>query len=75
MITTRRFIGMRKATQISVGPAEDSAVSDRAVRVIHVVLALYLLPALLVVLALGGLGMVVVGVGRVFAGPIQGSIG
>ena len=46
---------------------------DRAVRVVQIALAIYLIPVLLVVLAIGGLGMVVLGNWAVFAGPIRGS--
>jgi hypothetical protein len=44
-------------------------------RVIQVVLALYLLPALLVVLAIGGLGMLIVGFAQLLTGPARASRG
>ena len=38
-------------------------------------LALYLVPALLIVLVVGGVGMLVLTVGRLLMGPIQRSVG
>jgi len=48
---------------------------DLAGRLIQIALALYLIPALLVVLVVGGVGMLVLTVGRLFSGPTQRSIG
>jgi hypothetical protein len=44
-------------------------------RLIQMALALYLVPALLAVLVMSAVGMLVLTLGRVFAGPIQRSIG
>jgi hypothetical protein len=40
-------------------------------RLIQIALAVYLLPALLVVLFVGGLGMLVLAAGRLLSGPIR----
>jgi len=52
-----------------------SVISDLAGRLIQMALALYLIPALLMVLVVGGMGMVVLTVGRLFTGPIRRSVG
>lgn len=46
---------------------------ERTGRLIQIVLALYLIPALLVVLAVGGFGMLVLEVGRSFIGSVHRS--
>lgn len=48
---------------------------DRTGRLIQIFLALYLIPVLLVVLAVGGLGMLVLGIGQAFTGPARQSLG
>jgi hypothetical protein len=45
--------------------------SDHAGRLIHAALALYLLPALLVVLAFGVVGIIVLAFGRLFIVPVR----
>jgi hypothetical protein len=63
-----------KAVMLS-GPLEKRSIAtDRASRLIQVALALYLIPALLVVLTVGGVGILVLGIGRLFTGPIQESV-
>jgi hypothetical protein len=49
-----------------------SAVAGRA---IQMALALYLVPALLIVLVVGGVGILVLAVGRLFMGPMPRSVG
>jgi hypothetical protein len=44
-------------------------------RLIQITLALYLLPVLLLVLAVGGAGMAMIAVGRFFTAPIHKPIG
>ncbi len=56
-------------------PDQDSVMSDRTVRAIHVALALYLVPVLLAVLAVGGIGIVIVGIARTMTGMRRGSFG
>jgi hypothetical protein len=45
--------------------------SDHAGRLIHAALALYLLPALLVVLAVGVVGIIMLAFGRLFIVPVR----
>ena len=51
------------------------ATSDHAGRLIQITLALYLMPALLVVLAVGGVGIMVLAVGRIVTGPVREPLG
>jgi len=50
-------------------------IGDLAGRLIQMALALYLIPALLMVLVVGGMGMLVLTVARLFTGPIRRSVG
>ncbi len=50
---------------------QSPAASRLAGRIIQVGLALYLLPALMVVLAVGGLGMLILAGGRLLYAPIE----
>jgi hypothetical protein len=54
---------------------KQAVASDLTGRLIQVALALYLLPALLVVLAVGSIGMLVVAASRLFAGLVRGLVG
>jgi len=58
-------------TPMSKSRDKDSVGSDLAGRLIQIVLALYLIPALLIVLMVGGMGMLVLTVGRLFTGSIH----
>jgi hypothetical protein len=49
--------------------------SDLAGRLIQITLALYLIPVLLIVLAVGSIGMLVLAGGRLFIGPMHGPAG
>jgi hypothetical protein len=49
--------------------------SHVAGRLIQMALALYLVPALLILLLVGGVGILVVTVGRLLVGPIPRSVG
>jgi hypothetical protein len=48
---------------------------DRTDRLIRLALGIYLLPALLVVLVVGGLGMLAIAVAKRFEAPIHRSVG
>ncbi len=68
----------RSATVLTIGrrpvtPDFVPVVSDAAGRLVQMTLAIYLLPVLLVVLGMGGLGMLAIWTGRFFAGPLRGS--
>ena len=74
MITQPRSAHLRAVTRVSKAMDDRSVNSDLAGRLIQMALALYLVPALLIVLVVGGVGMLVLTVGRLFTGPIQRSV-
>jgi hypothetical protein len=75
MFTQQRSARIKNAARPSILLDKPSTASDRSRRVIQVVLALYLLPALLVVLAIGGLGMLIIGFAQLLTGPVRASRG
>jgi hypothetical protein len=54
---------------------EQSVVSHLAGRLIQIILALYLLPALMVVLVVGGVGIFILKISHILTGPIERSAG
>ena len=68
MITSRVS---RNLQQQSMLQHKCLVASDHAGRLIHAVLALYLLPALLVVLAVGVVGIIMLAFGRLFIVPVR----
>jgi len=75
MTTHQQSAGLQTVTRMSKLVDNRSVKRDLAGRLIQIALALYLVPALLVVLVVGGVGMLVLTVGRLFSGPIQRSVG
>jgi hypothetical protein len=75
MVSPQQSARLQVTRQASEPIYRTSDHADLAGRLIQIVLALYLLPALLVALAVGGVGMVILAVGRHLAGPIQRSAG
>jgi hypothetical protein len=75
MITQSRSARVRAVTRDSEIVFNRLDCSDLAGRLIQMALAFYLIPALLIVLVVGGMGMLVLTVSRLFTGPIQGSVG
>jgi len=75
MITQARSARLRAVTRDSENVDIRSDRSDLAGRLIQMALALYLVPAFLVVLVVGGAGMLVLTMSRLFTGPIQRSVG
>jgi hypothetical protein len=65
MACSRQVITPAKITEQSL------VASHLAGRIIQFALALYLLPALMVVVAVGCLGMLILAVGRLFSAPIR----
>ena len=53
---------LRAVSQMRKTPARESVRADRVGRMIQITLALYLMPVLLVVVALSGAGMMILGV-------------
>ena len=58
-----------------VKQSEESVVAHVAGRLIQITLALYLLPALLIVLAVGGIGMFIIKTSQLITGPVKSSPG
>jgi hypothetical protein len=54
------------ASLVLDGSCAPSASTNLACRLVHIALALYLIPAFLIVLLVGEVGMLVVGMGRLF---------
>ncbi len=75
MITLQLSARMKNAARPWGLLDKRSAASDRLGRSIQIALAFYLLPVLLVVLAIGGLGILIVGLGQFLTGPARGSLG
>ncbi len=75
MITEQRSARLRPIARLSTSQDRRPVASDHAGRLIQIALALYLMPALLVVLALGGVGMLVLVVGRLVNGPVREPLG
>jgi nitrate reductase NapE component len=75
MITLPRSARLRAVNQVPKLMDSRIDCSDLLGRLIHMVLALYLLPALLIVLVVGGVGMLVLMMGRLFFGPMRRSVG
>ena len=75
MITRSRPVRFQPVTLMEKSRDNRSVGSDLAGRMIQVGLALYLIPALMVVLVVGGVGMLVLTVGRLFTGSIHRAAG
>jgi hypothetical protein len=75
MITEQPAARSRAAIRTSKAMDKRLDGSDVAGRLIQMVLALYLIPALLIVLVIGGVGILAVTVGRLFMGPMPRSVG
>ncbi len=75
MITEQSSARLRPTARLSTYQDRRPVASDHAGRLIQITLALCLTPALLVVLAVGGAGMIVLAVGRLVTGPVRKSLG
>jgi hypothetical protein len=71
MITEQRSPRFRTIAPLATFQDRHPVACEHVGRVIQIALALYLVPALLVVLAVGGVGMIVLLVGRLVAGPVH----
>jgi hypothetical protein len=75
MITRSRSVRLQPVPLMSKSVDKRSVGSDLAGRLIQVGLALYLIPALMIVLVVGGVGMLILAVGRLFTGPVHRGVG
>lgn len=71
MLTRSRLMRVRPVARISESAGKRSAGGNFTGRLIQVILAVYLIPALMIVLIVGGIGMLVLSVSRYFSGPIH----
>jgi hypothetical protein len=70
MITTKRSAISRNLA-CPLGTDSNVLASDHTGRLIQIALALYLMPALLVVLTMGVVGIIMLAVSRLFMGPVR----
>ena len=75
MITQSRPVRLLPVTSMSEFRDKRSVGSNLTGRLIQVILVLYLIPALGIVLMVGGMGMLVLAIGRIFTGPIHRAAG
>jgi hypothetical protein len=75
MISEQRPARLRPIARLAASENRRPVASDHAARLIQIALALYLIPALLVVLAVGGVGMMVLVVGRLVTDPVREPLG
>ena len=71
MISAQRLVRSRRIDRRAVITEKPSHAGHLAGRVIQIALAIYLLPALLVVLSVGSVGMVVMAGRRLFSGVVR----
>jgi uncharacterized membrane protein len=72
--TQTRSAHSNRNSQLTHQLEEESVVSRLTGRVVQIILALYLLPALLAVLAVGGVGIFILKFCQLFSRPIQTSV-
>lgn len=75
IITELRSRPSKELVQLANPSVQEPVISHLAGRLIQVTLAFYLLPALLVVLAVGGLGILILKIGNLFMGSFERSAG
>jgi hypothetical protein len=74
-VTTQLRSASSKAFgQLAQASEEESSMSRRAGRLIQISLALYLLPALLAVLVVGGVGIFILKFSQLLTGSAKGSL-
>ena len=71
MFTSQRPTIVGNVAEESASEDGDSAVNYYGGRLIQIALALWLLPALVIVLAVGGIGIVALAISRMFTGPVS----
>jgi hypothetical protein len=71
MIARSRPVAVQRVPLSSESSDRRAVGSDLAGQLIQATLALYLAPALVLVLMVGAMGMLAIMVGRLFAGPVH----
>ena len=75
MITRPRSVRLQRVGRPAVAAGERPVASDWAGRLIQIALSLYLIPALLAVLAVGIVGMLIIAVGSLFISLVRPPVG
>ena len=75
MLTRPKSARLRSVNRPPVAIDQRSVAADWAGRLIRIALSLYLIPALLAVLAVGVVGMLVITVAHLFMGPVHRPVG
>jgi Flp pilus assembly protein TadB len=75
LLQTRRPVRLKAFVPSPRKPRRRPGLGDVVGRLIQVTLALYLVPVLLVVLLVSGVGMAMVAVARLFTAPIHKPVG
>jgi hypothetical protein len=75
MLTEQGSVRFQPIARLSASQDRHSGAGDHAGRFIQIALALYLIPALLVVLAVGGVGMLLLVIGRLVTGTVREPLG
>jgi hypothetical protein len=70
-VTTQLRFARSAILQGAQAPEQESVVFHLAGRLSQITLALYLLPALLAVLVVGGVGIFILKLSQLFSGPIK----
>lgn len=68
MITQRLSSSMPRVQRMRRKPAKELAATDRVGRIIQISLAIYLIPVLLVVAVVTGVGMTILGISQTIYG-------
>jgi hypothetical protein len=71
MFTSQRPAILGNVVEESASADADAAVNYYVGRSIQIALALWLLPALIIVLAVGGIGIVALAINRMLTGPVS----
>ena len=71
MFASDRSTILGNVAEESASEDANSAVNDCVGRLIQIALALWLLPALVIVLAVGGIGILALAITRVLTGPVS----
>lgn len=74
MIATRRLAVSRDSGRRLALGDRGRVMSDYVGRLLQTVLAIYLLPALVIVLAVGAVGMIILAVSRFWIAPVHRSV-
>ena len=75
MITQLRSVRLQAVGRVPGAVDKQTAMADVLGRLLQVALVLYLIPVLVLVLVVGGVGMLLLAIARLFTGPVPGPAG